>query len=70
MYATGRGAPRDDVEAYKWIALAAAHGDSDAARAMVRVAGRMSPAQLQEAKQRIGAWNPCKSKIECDVRLK
>jgi len=70
MYATGRGASRDDVEAYKWIAMAAANGDQDAARAMDRLSGRMTVAQVADAKQRVAAWKPCKSMTECDVRLR
>ena len=70
MYATGRGVVRNDVEAYKWVALAAAKGDQDARKALERLAARMSPAQVEAARQSESSWVPCKSKTECEVRLK
>lgn len=52
LYATGRGVQRDDVEAYKWLALAGATQNLDF------VARRMSTEQIEEAKQRVRDWRP------------
>jgi TPR repeat protein len=62
-YALGRGAPRDDEQAFVWLSLAT----SDAARsrfgnldatAIARdsIAARLTPAQLRQAKGEIAVW--------------
>jgi hypothetical protein len=56
MYFKGQGVPRDDVQAYKWLALAAATYTAkaergEAGRARDSVAARMTPAQLAEAQK-------------------
>ena len=60
MYATGRGAPRDYVEAHKWNSLAAsrATGDTQQQYAQNRdaLAQLMTPAQIAEAQQRAAEW--------------
>ncbi len=56
MYATGTGIAQDYVQAFKWLALAAAAGDADSARARDRVAARLAPRQLQEAQALAAAW--------------
>lgn len=62
-YYKGQGVPRDDVEAYKWLSLAAAHHGSgglhDAAVATRdAVAQQMTPEQLSSARQLLKAWRP------------
>lgn len=48
-YATGRGLPLNYIEAYVWLGLAAAHGDSGSAKAQKRIRELMTTAQLKEA---------------------
>ena len=43
MYAIGRGVPQDDVQAYAWLNVAAAQGDTPASKARDVVAQRMTP---------------------------
>lgn len=62
-YYKGQGVPRDDVEAYKWLSLAAAHHGSGAlhdAAVATRdaVAQQMTPEQLSSARQLLKAWRP------------
>ena len=42
MYATGRDVPQDDAQAYAWLNIAAAQGDTQAAEARDRAAQRMT----------------------------
>ncbi len=63
LYFNGRGVPQDFVEAYKWFGLAAAAlepgGERDAAVANRDLtAQRLSPAQMAQAQDLIGAWKP------------
>jgi len=55
LYADGLGVPQDYMRAYMWFNLAAAHprGDTQKSAADQRdkVAGRMTPAQIAEAKR-------------------
>jgi uncharacterized protein len=54
MYEYGNGMPRDDVRAYMWYSLVAAHllePNMLAAEESDRVARRMTPAQVAEAKR-------------------
>ena len=55
LYAEGHGVPQDDVRAYMWVNLAAAHmtGDEQKQAAENRddVARRMTSAQVAEAKR-------------------
>ena len=49
---TGRGAPKDDIEALAWILLAAAGGDRDAARTLEAWTQEFSSQEIQAARQR------------------
>ena len=51
MYEKGKGVPEDDVLAHMWWNLSASMGNDDAAERRDRVAGKMTPAQIQEAHQ-------------------
>jgi TPR repeat protein len=55
MYEEGRGVPKDLVRAHMWYSLAAASatGDvqSDAAESLGRVAAKMTPQQIAQAKE-------------------
>ena len=52
LYADGRGVPQSAAEAYALFSLAADAGDSDARHQMRRLAERMSPKDLREARVR------------------
>ena len=52
------GVPQNLTESYKWFALAAKTGDTDAARKRDEVANAMDPDQLDEARQAVGRWKP------------
>jgi TPR repeat protein len=63
MYAEGPGLARDDVQAFKWFAVAAARGaDSyartNAAKGRDTTATKMTPAQVAEAERLIREWKP------------
>ena len=66
MYGFGEGIPpRDDVQAYKWIALAIRNYTSrnqdrrdQAIKDQATLAARMTPAQIAEAEKRVRAWKP------------
>jgi TPR repeat protein len=66
MLGFGEGVPpRDDVEAYKWIALAISrYTDKNqerleqAKKDLATLAQRMSPAQIAEAERRVRLWKP------------
>ena len=51
MYLEGTGVPEDDVLAHMWWSLSASMGNDGAAERRDGVAGKMTPAQLQEAQQ-------------------
>lgn len=51
LYANGRGAPQDFVEAYKWLNIAGAAGDEKAVAGREAVTRRMSPAQIAEGQR-------------------
>ena len=63
MYAEGPGLARDDVQAYRWFAVAATRGADSYARTNA-VKGRdaaaikMTPAQVAEAERLVRAWKP------------
>ena len=52
LYEKGRGVPQDYVEAYKWYSLAGDIEQRD------KLATKMSPLQIEEAKQVVRAWKP------------
>jgi TPR repeat protein len=56
------GVEHDDVQAYKWFAVAAAGGNADGAELRDKVAARMTPARIEEAKALAAAWKPTPGK--------
>ena len=63
MFAEGQGLDRDDVQAYKWLTLAAERASDkrirDAAnRARKQIAARLSAEQRQDAERRARIWRP------------
>jgi TPR repeat protein len=56
MYASGRGAPVDLVEAYKWMHLAAEDGLPEAISARARLAASLSATQIKTAMDRAEDW--------------
>jgi len=60
MYASGIGGPKDYVQACKWSALSAQqrmkHDLKQAVEARDKVAKKMTPAQLAEAKRLVAEW--------------
>ena len=54
-YATGEGAARDDVEAYKWLTLSNGWGYDTPAN-LAELESRMTKAEVSEAKQRVEEW--------------
>ena len=64
-YADGLGVPKNDIEAYKWLSLAAAHLSENSAReeigkALNSVGARMSRAEIVVAQQRSAEFVPRK----------
>ena len=57
LYGSGRGVPRNRVEAYKWLSLAAAGWESFGSD-RDRLAGRMKPSQLDQARRLAREWKP------------
>ncbi len=51
MYAAGKGVPKDQKQAYVWVSLAALGGKSNAAAARNKIAAKLVPAQLDEARR-------------------
>ena len=58
MYDTGQGVAQNNVEAYKWLSLAAAQGDSSAAKNRDTVRGKITPTQVAEGQRLAAAWKP------------
>lgn len=63
MYAAGRGVPRNDVQAFMWCDLAAQNTADAALLELItglsrKLSGRMSAAQLAEARRLAAAWTP------------
>jgi TPR repeat protein len=63
MYAEGPGLARDDIQAFRWFAVAAARGaDSydrtNAAKGRDTTATKMTPAQVAEAERLVREWKP------------
>jgi TPR repeat protein len=49
LFATGRGVPLDYAEAFYWFSLAKANGSRDAAKALEKIRGVMTPVQRGKA---------------------
>lgn len=58
IYAKGIGTDTDLVSAYKWLAIAARAGDTDAASKRDMIAGAMRPEQLEKARGEAEIWKP------------
>ena len=52
MYDTGEGVPEDAVDAYAWLNIAAAQGNTSAKELKELVAKHMSRAQIAEVQKR------------------
>src|ERR1035441_245185 len=59
-YALGQGVPKDLVEASKWFALGAAHGDNQRAELRDAIQKKVAPAQIAEAEKRVKEFRPGK----------
>ena len=58
MYYLGRGAPKDNVTAYKWLSLATARGAKNAEDMRNTVAAEMTSAQIAKAQRLVREWKP------------
>jgi TPR repeat protein len=58
LYANGRGAQQDLVQAHLWLSLAAAQGDKSAAKERNLLVKKMTPAQLAQAQKLARGWKP------------
>ena len=56
LYARGNGVKQDLEESYKWFAVAARDGDTDAAQKRDEVAKALNADQLKSAKAKFDAW--------------
>jgi TPR repeat protein len=57
-YANGQGVPQSNVQAYKWASLAAAQNDEAAKKLEASLSGKMTPAELAEARKLVAEWKP------------
>ena len=57
-YARGDGVPQDFVQAYMWLNLSAAQGDSEAKKSIDELTEHMTPAQVAEAQRLAKDWKP------------
>jgi uncharacterized protein len=60
MYFQGLGVPKNLVQAYMWWYLAGSQGNQNAAKAITEIKGKMTPAQISEAKKLASKWKPPK----------
>ena len=58
LYGQGMGVPQNLIESYKWFALAAKTGDSDANKKRDEVANAMDPDDLDDARKVVNDWAP------------
>jgi len=56
LFAAGDGVAPDRMQAYVWYAIAADRGKKEAAEQRIALANDMSPAEINEALERLGAW--------------
>jgi S1-C subfamily serine protease len=56
MFAEGAGVPPNDIEAYKWLSLAAAQGFDEATKMRDWVSQRMARAEIVEGQRRAAAF--------------
>ncbi len=60
LYGQGQGVPQNLKESYKWFALAAKTGDTDASKKRDEVANAMDPDDLDAAREEVNQWKPTK----------
>ncbi|NKB54354.1 MAG: hypothetical protein GKR97_19455 [Rhizobiaceae bacterium] len=60
LYGQGMGVPQNLIDSYKWFALAAKTGDSDANKKRDEVANAMDPNDLDYARKEVNNWAPSK----------
>jgi len=65
LYGQGMGVPQNLGTSYKWFALAAKTGDSDANKKRDEVANAMDPDDLDDARKEVNNWAP--KKIDAEV---
>jgi hypothetical protein len=58
VHEKGEGVAANPLDAYMWYALAAAQGVTDGAKALERLAGGMSPEQIEQARAKVSAFQP------------
>jgi uncharacterized protein len=58
MYFLGQGVPKDSVNAYKWLSLAAARGAKNAEDMRNTVAAKMTSTQIAKAQRLTREWKP------------
>jgi TonB family protein len=56
LYANGQGGLQDNVQAYMWLDLSSALGVAEAAREREKVAEKMTPEQIAEARRLVEEW--------------
>jgi TPR repeat protein len=56
MLAQGKGVKKDGVLAYMWLHLASTGGYQKADKWLKKVGKKLTPAQIEEAKKKAGAW--------------
>ena len=62
LYANGEGVPKNSVEAYKWLNLAAANGYEDAIKRRSILERQMTRDQIAEAQRLSAGWQPKSSR--------
>ena len=60
LYEAGRGVPQDYVLAYMWYNLAGSQGDKDWKKEENKLANKMTPSQIEKAKEMARNWKPKK----------
>jgi TPR repeat protein len=58
LYSSGRGVPKDPVQAYMWTDLAASSGDPSSLKLLTSLRTTTTPAQIAEAQQQERLWKP------------
>ena len=58
MYSSGKGVPKDPVQAYMWAGLAAAAGDANSQKLLAGLQKTATPDQIADALQKEREWKP------------
>ncbi len=56
MYAHGQGTPPSNIEAYRWLTIAASYGDPEAMGVREKLAAAMTPAEISRASRLAREW--------------